>query len=308
MNGPDTKIVRLAGHPVLSETSSSVGQGGCMLAFGLPFVGAGGYLAWVLRFHPNQIDYGGPVMPMAFLYGFAALFVVSGLMLWLVAFRAIVNGLLFERRLRRHSEEPWLADRAWNPKGDRERPFSSAIQGLFGLGFLVLFLAPFHWWMWADTWIPGVFILALFDLLPLGALAYLLYSVGRAMKYGASWVGYDRFPFFLGETLEVRLGCRGRLDRFEKLTVTVRFIKVKQERSGSSNQTVCYQHWAEERVVDPSLLADPHVLPVYVPLPLGDYGTWLSDDSPRYWEIEAKGEAPGIDFLARFLLPVYARQ
>jgi hypothetical protein len=305
---PDTNVVRLPGHPVLSETAASVGQGGCLIAFGLPFVAAGSYLAWVTKFNPGQLSFSGPVMPVLFIYGFAALFVASGLLLWLVAFRAIVAGLLFERRLRRHTDAPWLADRAWNPKGDREHPFSSSIKGLFGLGFLVLFLLPFHWWMWAEPWIPGILMLALFDLLPLGYLAYWLYAMGRAIKYGASWVGYDRFPFFLGETLEVRLGCRGRLDRFDKLTVTVRFIKVKQERTGNSNQTVCYQHWAEQRVVDPSLLSDAFVLPVYVSLPTGDYGTWLSDDSPRYWEIEAKGEAPGIDFLARFLLPVYSRQ
>ena len=127
------------------------------------------------------------------------------------------------------------------------------------------------------------------------------------MKYGAACIAYDRFPFFLGEPLDVRLGCRGGLDRFEKLTVTVRFMKVKREQNGSSTDNVCYQHWAEALVFDASLLRGVRELPISVPLPRGDYGTWLSGDAPRYWEFEAKGDGPGIDFLARFLLPVYGR-
>ena len=305
---PDTKVVRLETHTPLAQTTFSVGQGGCLTLFGLPFVAIGAYLAWTTRFHPEEISFSGPRMPLVFLYGVAALFGVSGLILWSVAFRATMARLLFERRMRRHSAEPWLADHAWNPKGEREHPFSGAIKSLFGFGFLVLFLAPFHWAMSVDFWAPGVPILAFFDLLPLGYLAYWLYGVARSLKYGAASIAYDRFPFFLGETLSVQLRCRGRFDRFETLVVTVRYIKLKQVRSdGSRNETICYQHWAEHKVVDPRLLAEPFVLPFSLPLPTGDYGTWLSDDTPHYWEIEAKGEAPGIDFAARFLLPVYSR-
>jgi hypothetical protein len=304
---PETTVVLLPTHPVLSETTATLGQGGCLTAFGLPFVAAGAYLAWVTKVHPEQLFFSGPPMPVPFIYALASLFVVSGLILWSVALRAILAGFRLDRRRRRHVDDPWLGDRAWNPRGDREHPFSSTFKLLLGLGFLALFLLPFHWWMSADPWIPGILILALFDLFFLGGLAYFLYVVGRSIKYGAAWITYDRFPFFLGETLGVRLGCRGRLDRFDKVTVTLRFIEVKRERHGNSKNRVCYQHWAEQLVVDPRLLGDPLVLPVSMTLPTGDYGTCFSGDPPRYWEIEAKGEAPGIDFLTRFLVPVYSR-
>ena len=32
----------------------------------------------------------------------------------------------------------------------------------------------------------------------------------------------------------------------------------------------------------------------------------LAADQPRYWELEVTCERPGIDFCARFLVPVYA--
>ena len=41
-------------------------------------------------------------------------------------------------------------------------------------------------------------------------------------------------------------------------------------------------------------------------VPEGDYSTRLSGEEPRYWLFEAEASTPGIDFHARFLLPVYA--
>ena len=118
---PDTNVVRLPGHPVLAgQTAASPGQGGCLFAFGLPFVAVGVYAAWVVRFHPNQLSFSGPAMPFAFIYCLAGLFVVSGLVVWWRALRATFAGLLLQRRVRRHADAPWLADRAWNPKGDHE--------------------------------------------------------------------------------------------------------------------------------------------------------------------------------------------
>jgi hypothetical protein len=305
---PDTNVVRLPGHPVLAnEPAASLGEGGCLLAFGLPFVAAGAYLAWVTRFHPEQLFFSGPVMPTKLIYAFAGLFVASGAILWSTALRAMGAGFARARRARSYPHTPWLADRAWDVKGERQRPWAGAMSSFTLIGFLALFLLPFHWWMYADTWIPGVLILALFDLVFLAFLTYWLYAVARSLKYGRAWVGYDRFPYFLGEPLDLRLGCRGGLDRFTKLTVTIRFVRVKNEVQGRNRQAVCHQHWAEEMAFDPGLLRGATALPISLVLPAGDYANALSADPPRYWEIEAKGEAPGIDFLALFLLPVYAR-
>ena len=40
-------------------------------------------------------------------------------------------------------------------------------------------------------------------------------------------------------------------------------------------------------------------------LPENGIETRLSERPPRYWELELLAEAPGIDFMAFFLLPVY---
>ena len=99
----------------------------------------------------SELSFSGPVMPTPFIYGLAALFVVSGLLLWSVGLRATIGRLRFEGRARRrHADEPWLGDRAWNPKGDRERPVSSRrSRASSSPPFSILFLVPFNWWMCA---------------------------------------------------------------------------------------------------------------------------------------------------------------
>lgn len=295
-------------HRVLPQPTATLAQGGCMFAFGLPFVATGVALAWIRLFRPEWIQYEGSPTPAAIIYGMAALFGGAGLLLWVPHAFAVAARLRQDRRAKQFPREPWRADRSWNSKGDRQRPVSDALGSLVFFAFMALFLAPFHWWMWAETWWPGVAIVALFDLFLLAGLAYWAYTVGRSLKYGAARIAYDQFPFFLGEPLGVSLMCRGGFERFDRLTVTVRFVKVKIESKDNRSDKVCHQHWAEERVFERALLAGVAELPLSFQLPEGDYDSRLGDDPPRYWEIEAKGEAPGIDFAAQFLLPIYARR
>jgi hypothetical protein len=301
-----TSVVKLSEAPLV-KTSTGGSGGGCLIAFGLPFVAAGSFLVWRVYAHYEELGFSGPTMPRPFLYILASVFVAAGLVPWARGFSLMIANARMERTMRARPDEPWWGDHRWKPAGAREHPFLGAVVNLFFFAFVAAFLAPFHWWMSVDPWIPGYFILGLFDLIFLGIAAGWIYALARALKYGAAWIRYDRFPFFLGETLHVRVGCRRSLDRFDTLTVTVRHVRVRKDPRGNSTEPVAYQHWAETLTFDPRGLADPTELPVSLALPTGDLGTWLSEEPPRYWEIETKGEAPGIDFKSRFLLPIYAR-
>ena len=46
-------------------------------------------------------------------------------------------------------------------------------------------------------------------------------------------------------------------------------------------------------------------IPISIRLPEGDYASRLLESPRRYWELEVKAETPGIDYAARFLIPVY---
>jgi hypothetical protein len=302
---PETKVVKL-NQPALVTAATGGAGGGCLVAFGLPFVALGAYLNWLVYAHIDRITFTDPPMPRPFLYILASIFLTAGLAVWSRGLHGIFASWRLERTMRANPDEPWWGDHGWKATGAHEHPFWGALGGLFFCAFFAAFLAPFHWWMSWERWIPGFFILAFFDLIFLGVAGAWLYGVARSIKYGAAWIRYGRFPFFLGETLDIRLGCRGSLARFDTITVTVRHVHTRKDRDDST-QLTAYQHWAETLTIDPRSLQDANELPITLTLPTGDYGTWISDDPPRYWEVEANAEAAGIDFAARFLLPVYAK-
>jgi hypothetical protein len=295
--------------PVLAQANPGAGGGGCLLAFGAPFVAIGAGAAWMRYAHPESIGHNGPAPPAAILYCTGAIFAGGGLLLWMRGLRAIFVSLRTERLMRARPDEPWWGDHRWNAAGTRQHPWLAALGGMAPIAYFALFLSPFHWWMATDPWIPGYFILGVFDLILIALLVVWFYGLLRVARYGASWIRFERFPFFLGETLDVRVGCRRGFAGLDKLTVTVRFVETRAESSDNKANLVGIQKWVEHRDIDPRQLADANEVPISVTLPPGgnDRSTWLSENPPRYWELEMKGEAPGVDFEARFLLPVYAR-
>jgi hypothetical protein len=297
---PTTETVDLTGRTPRGQSASG---GGCLMAFSVPFLAVGPGISWLVTRNPE-----GANAPLPVIYGFASLFSLAGLLVFAAGLKASLHRFRWNRLRRAHPDQPWRADYDWKERGDRDRPFSKAVSGLFGLAFFALFLAPFNWWMWHERHPFGILIVGLFDVFLVAGIGFWLYEIGRALKYGAGWIAYERFPFFLGERLEVRLGCRGRLDKFEKVVVTVRFIRERQTSGKSSSTTSCRQHWAERLEFDPRILRGASDLPISIELPTGEYGTRLSDTPARYWEVEMKGEAPGIDFESRFLVPVYSRR
>src|SRR6185503_4312602 len=131
-------------------------------------------------------------------------------------------------------------------------------------------------------------------------------------KYGRARLAFQSFPFFLGETLTARLGTSRPIGRFKKLVFTLRCIEERTETrrtaKGTSIQTVCDQLWADEVAQDAGDLREGNEVTVRFDLPDGDYGTRLSEAPARYWELTVVADTPGVEFSAKFLVPVYARR
>jgi hypothetical protein len=219
------------------------------------------------------------------------------------------TGLLGERRrarLRaRHPDEPWRSDHDWSPEGARERSYADAGATLVIAGFCFLFLAPFNWMAFLGPerhWLFAI-VVGLFDLLTVVApLAFAVYQLGHALRYGGGFVRFDRFPFFLGETLAVRLGSDRPVGKYSRLVVTLRCLEIR----GTSDPK-CYQRYLATRELPAGVLAPGIEVEATFELPTGDHASQLAGQEPRFWTIKMRATTTGIDFEAELLVPVYAK-
>jgi hypothetical protein len=76
-------------------------------------------------------------------------------------------------------------------------------------------------------------------------------------------------------------------------------FEVRQTGKNRVRVSVPYELYRDEAAVAPGEPSLRFELPENVP------GTRLAAQPPRYWELELAAEAPGVDFGARFLVPVY---
>jgi hypothetical protein len=211
-----------------------------------------------------------------------------------------------------HPGEPWLADHCWDPAGaeDDSRRRLAAALGLSA--FLAVLLVPFHWVALVEP--PGPFaaalwwgVVGLFDLVLASTLIDAVRRLAHWLRFGASRVRFDRFPFFLGETADLCVRLAPALAAAPGLTLRLRCVE--ERREGRPYRTVAYEVYGDTRTVEPSTLDGPGAeLAASFPLPTGDLGTRLAADPARYWELAARaGDAPWAGFEATFLVPVYAR-
>lgn len=217
--------------------------------------------------------------------------------------------------------EPWLGDHPWRREGavdESGREVRNALVGgglLTGVaavvGTLLLPRVP------AEAVLVPVLVVAGFLLGGLWFLSIGVLALLRRSRHGLAEVRFSRFPFFLGEPLEVTLvrdGAQVRLVGLHaRLTCVVEFWG---RPHGHANDPIGRatrrsldrrEGWSETRPVRGTFGAR---IPIRFDLPPpgpGVEGTRLSAELPRYWELEVWAELEGLDFAAVFLLPVYAR-
>jgi len=151
----------------------------------------------------------------------------------------------------------------------------------------------------------------LFALIGLILWARWIKMLADLIRYGNSFLSYDCFPYFLGDTLRARLRAPRHLAMLNGLTLTLRCIQERYVTSGSgrdrSTRVVCYELYKDVLTFSQSRLVNfvGAEISIEFRLPSDKLPTMLADTPPTYWAIEARGEAPGADYEAYFLVPVY---
>ena len=175
--------------------------------------------------------------------------------------------------------------------------------------YIAIFSAPFHWigFFAPDSRWPFAVGAAMMDMIVL----WLLSRGGRVLlmrrRYGHPMLRFRRFPFRRGAALEVSLDSFGELSLLPSLEATLRCIQERYETRGTgkdrSTQVVCYALWSATRTVE----KDRHgMYELAIDIPADALPCALSERPARFWELELTSpDVPGVDYSARFLVPVY---
>jgi hypothetical protein len=248
-------------------------------------------------------------------------FALIGLVVGVQGARELVDRLRRRRVLAAHPGEPWLADHAWRREGTVDDGAIQARRALVGGGVMTVLVSTAASALLGDAEGPALFVLitvlGLLMAVALGLIARGVYLVLRRTRHGLAELRFLRFPFVLGEPLEVALLREQDAPRLQGLTATLTCVVerwVEQGEAGDAGDTGrsgprrSLQREEVWRVEKPVAWAYGGRIPIRIDLPApggAAVGTALSEDPPRYWKLSLHADLPGADFGATFLVPVY---
>lgn len=306
-SSPGTPPV-LLNHP--AQSSAPI-DGWKSVLFGLPFLLAGVAIECAaLNLLPSRKN-----APSWLLGSIGAFFFLAGAFLVVDGLRGAARKAEYERESAARPGEPWLYDHHWHREGVAFSAFNSMLERLMAALFWNAFLIPFFWVGLNQRGFGRVFLVfaGLFALLGLVFWARWIQMLADLLRYGNSFLAYDEFPYFLGQTLRVRLRAPKHVASIDELSLTLRCVQEKYVTTGSGNnrstQVVCYELYRDVTTFSREQFADCFGgdIAVEFRLPADERTTILAQTPPTYWEIEARGKAPGAGYEAHFLVPVYKR-
>ena len=280
-------------------------QGWLSVLLGVPFAAAGAATIALALGRGTIAEGGKLVFPPIAVGALGLCFVVAGLSFVVYGLVGVVRKRGLAALRARYPDQPWMVDHAWDRWGGRDEGPDEIARTLWFVVFMTTFLVPFHWVAFASRERPFLFQLVtlLFDALGVAMLGRVVYLVARRVRYGPSRIAVARFPIAPGTTAELLLDGLSPVARALPIRATLRCIEERFEVRGTGKNrhrvSVPYQLYGDEATVAPGETRLCFDLPANVP------GTRLSAQPPRYWELELAAETPGVDFGARFLVPVY---
>jgi hypothetical protein len=210
-------------------------------------------------------------------------------------------------------DKPWLWDHEWRQDGIGADT-GGEIAKAFGFAvFALVILLPLHWAVVVVKELPWVVPVGvvIFDVVIVAVTAHGVRLIRMRRRYGASWLHFRRFPFRTGERLEATLDATGGMSELPCLNATLRCVQERFEVRGRTSsdkelEVVCYALWSVSARVDRS---PGGAFNFEFDIPTDAPGSSLRERPSRYWElVVASDDVPGVDYQARFRVPVYRGQ
>ncbi len=286
-------------------------HGWSSVLFGLLFAAAGLYIV-LISFNIIETPDSKFNVPRYMAAMFGGVFLMPGLFL-------VIHGLLslnYRPAKFLLNASPWDNDYGWDHQKINDRSRSDLIKFFFSTAFLILFLIPFHIFIFKFLGQSkiGYFPMALmiiFDLAVLIIIGTYFKKLFRYIKYGMSSLRFNQFPYFLGNRLDLTFMINRPLTGAKNINASLQCIEEKYENRGSGDNkksvVVCYHLYSETMEVEiPTQDYGTLQIPIQFDLPEDAiYRTRLKERPPTYWELEIKAETDGMDLNKTFLVPVY---
>jgi hypothetical protein len=297
--------------------SSTTIDGWPAVIFGVPFMAVGGFIFWMMIFHSHPAARPGVRHPASHVpdwigQAIAAMFFLAGLFVFSHGIRGVIRKAIYNRDAAARPGEPWLYDYHWRREGIAFSAFDDMLKRLIAAVIWTAFLVPFAWVgiTQRGAW-PFLVAVGIFGLASLIFWYRWVQMLFDFLRYGNSYLTYDQFPYSLGGTFSGRLRIRRDVSVVGELTLTLRCVQEKYVTSGTgqnrTSNVVCYELYGESVTLGRDRLNGlvSGEIPVSFKIPADQPATSLISTPPVYWEVEAKGEAQGVNYEAVFLVPVY---
>ena len=240
------------------------------------------------------------------------IFAFAGVSALIHGVRGIGRMARVKRMRAAHPAEPWRWDHVWDERVARDDTASRARHFLVMALFIFAVLTPFHWigFFGSKAALPFGIVALFFDAIGVGLVAAAGYFALRRLKYGAGVARFAHFPFRRGAALELHVQAPRALPQHAVSTATLRCVQERYVTSGSGeDRTTNVQCFEVYRDTAPAELigagAGRQALRVSFSIPAGAPTTDLASRPCRYWEVDVEAATDGVDYGARFLVPVY---
>lgn len=214
-----------------------------------------------------------------------------------------------QRRERSHPEEPWR----WQSDWDRgELKCQTKATMWFAVGFAVfwnLISTPVAFMLPGEVFDNGNYVAAIgfvFPLVGIGLATWAVIAVLRWRRFGASVFVMDPLPATPGGVVAGGLRVPVALEA-DHLEATLSCVSKRTSGSGKNRSTRETVEWQDDRRIDLRGRTGAGArVPVRFELPPDAALTDAESNPSIHWKLEFRAEVPGVDFAARFDVPVFA--
>lgn len=285
---------------------------GCGALFMLPFIAVGVFSISAALGH-FEIQTTDGTDPRIFLAVFGSIFTFVGVVLAALMLSGVRGARREAARVRQHPDEPWMWREDWAAGRVEDRQSNASLVSIWvfavlwcGASFPTAFLASKQ----ADGNTGPLLLAMLFPLVGVILVVVAVRMTMRKVKYGRSILHLSSVPLRLGSTVNFTLETRA-LTGAEKIDFKLTCVKEEARGSGKQRRIHRTTLWESSREVPGGFVADAptgSAVPVSFALPPdGDETQRINREDRVVWMLRASANVPGIDYSARFEVPVFSR-